>query len=76
MSRKSHHVVLNPRGRWSVRTPGAVRAERVFATKEAAVRYARVLAKREGSEVYVHRRDGAIETVDSYGSERTYAKKR
>jgi hypothetical protein len=51
---------------WSVRTTGSSRAGRVFPTKEEAVGYARDVARKHGSEVYIHRRDGMIVEKDSY----------
>lgn len=51
---------------WSVRTSGSSRATRVFPTKEEAVGYARNVARKNGSEVYIHRRDGMIMEKDSY----------
>lgn len=54
---------------WSVRTSGSSRAGRVFPTKEEAVVYARDVARRHGSEVYIHRRDGMIVEKDSYGGD-------
>jgi Uncharacterized protein conserved in bacteria (DUF2188) len=65
--KRDQHVVANPRGGWSVRHTGAARASRVFERQEDAVRYARQVAKRESTELYIHRRDGTIKERDSYG---------
>jgi hypothetical protein len=65
--KKDQHVAPNPRGGWSVRQSGAARATRVFDRQEDAVKYARDIAKKESSELYVHRRDGTIREKDSYG---------
>lgn len=54
---------------WSVRTSGSSRAGRVFHTKEEALGYARDVARKHGSELYVHRRDGLIMEKDSYSGE-------
>ena len=43
---------------------GSARAARVFDTQDAAVEYAREKAKREGTELYVHGRDGTIRQRD------------
>ncbi|KAB2846051.1 MAG: DUF2188 domain-containing protein [Hyphomicrobiaceae bacterium] len=66
---KSQHVVKNPSGGWSVRRTGSARASRVFDTQEAAVDYARDIAKRQKTELYVHGRDGTIRERDSYGND-------
>jgi hypothetical protein len=65
--KKSQHVVSNPNGGWSVLRSGAARATRVFDNKEDAVSFARTLAEKERTELYVHRRDGTIQQRDSYG---------
>jgi len=65
--KKSQHVVSNPNGGWSVLRSGASRATRVFDNKEDAVTFARTLAEKERTELYVHRRDGTIQQRDSYG---------
>jgi hypothetical protein len=70
MSAKSKHVVTNPSGGWSVRNSGAARASRVFKTEGDAVKYAREVARHEGAELYVHRRDGTVRERESYGAER------
>jgi hypothetical protein len=50
-----------------VRQSGAARATRVFDRQEDAVKYARDIAKKDSTELYVHRRDGTIREKDSYG---------
>lgn len=67
--KKDHHVAPNPKGGWSVVRSGAARATRVFDKKEDAVGFARKLAKRNGAELFVHRRDGTIQERDSYGQD-------
>ncbi len=63
------HVVPDQRGVWSVRKQGADRATRVFSTKGDAVAYARDLAKKAGSELYVHGKDGSIRDKETYGND-------
>ena len=63
------HVVPDRRGGWSVRRAGADRATRVFSTKGDAVAYARDLAKKAGSELYVHAKDGAVRDKETYGND-------
>ncbi|MFA7240960.1 MAG: DUF2188 domain-containing protein [Sulfuricellaceae bacterium] len=69
MSKKSQHVVPSSNGGWSVRKTGASRASRVFDTQIDAIGYARLRAKEEKSELYIHRRDGTILGRDSYGND-------
>ena len=67
MSKRSWHVVPNPKGGWSVRHAGAERATRVFHTQQEATKSARTIARKERTELYVHGRDGTIRHKDSYG---------
>ncbi|MEX2534005.1 MAG: DUF2188 domain-containing protein [Trueperaceae bacterium] len=66
IKQKSQHVVLNPNGGWSVRKFGASKARKVFREQTDAIEYARDLAKREHTELYIHRRDGTIREKKSY----------
>lgn len=61
------HVTSRPDGRWAVRESGAERASKVFDTQKEAVKFARTSAKNEGTEIYVHQRDGRIIGRESYG---------
>jgi Uncharacterized protein conserved in bacteria (DUF2188) len=69
MAKKTHHVVPNPSGGWSVKKGGASRASKVFKTQVDAVDYAKDQAKKAHSELYVHRKDGTIRERDSYGND-------
>ena len=66
MQKATRHVISNPKGGWSVRQSGAARATRTFATQADAVKFAKQVAKRECTELYIHRRDGTIEAKDTY----------
>jgi hypothetical protein len=61
------HVVPRARGEWAVRNSGAAKATRVFDTQAEAIRFGRDAARKDGVELYVHRRDGTIRERDSYG---------
>lgn len=60
LKNESRHVIPNKDGGWSVRKPGSSRSSRVFNTKKEAVDYARSQVKTDGSEIYVHKKDGSI----------------
>lgn len=68
MSSKGQHVVPNG-GKWSVRKAGSERATSVHATQGEAIREARKIAKNQGTELYIHGRDGRIRERDSYGND-------
>jgi hypothetical protein len=69
MSKKSVHVVPNPRGGWSVRKAHASRSSRNFDNQKDAVEYGKNISKNEGGEFIVHRRDGMIKSSSSYGND-------
>jgi len=65
---KSQHVV--PRGgKWAVRKAGAGKVTRHFTTQKEAIEAARGIARNQGSEVFIHGRDGRIRQRDSYGKD-------
>lgn len=66
MPKKGQHVVPN-RGKWSVRRAGASRATGTYGTQEEAIERARDIARNQGTELYVHGRDGRIRERSSYG---------
>ena len=63
---KNQHVVPNG-GRWSVRSAGATRVAKTFTTQGEAIAHGREAAKKQGSELFIHGRDGRIRDRDSYG---------
>ena len=64
----SQHVIHSGDGTWAVRETGAIRVSKKFDSQVDAVKYARVIAKEQESELYVHSRDGSITERDNYGS--------
>jgi hypothetical protein len=65
MSSKGVHVVPNG-GKWSVRSSGASRTSGTFETQKEAEKVARERAKVNGTELYVHGRDGRIRERSSF----------
>jgi small subunit ribosomal protein S19 len=68
MKKLSQHVVPNEDGAWAVRKSGSHRASRLFQKQKDAIEYARHVATREGSEVYIHGADGTIHQKDTYAA--------
>jgi hypothetical protein len=58
--KKTHHVVKNPTGGWSVKKGGAARASGTFRTQQEAITSARGISSKQGSRVVVHGKDGRI----------------
>jgi hypothetical protein len=69
MSKKSIHVVPNKSDGWSVRKSGSSKASKVMDTQKKAIDYARKQAKKEKTELYIHKKDGTIRQKDSYGND-------
>ena len=68
MSKKRDiHVVPHKGGGWATKKEGAGRAGRRTLTQKESIDIARSQAKREGTEVVIHRKDGRIRDSDSYG---------
>lgn len=68
MATKGQHVV--PRdGRWGVRKAGSDRVTKTYDTQKEAISEARKIAKNQGTELYIHGRDGRIRGRDSYGKD-------
>ncbi len=65
--KQSHHVISAPAGRWSVRRTGAGRASKTFDSRDDAVVYARDHARRARTDLFVHRTDGTVESIDRFG---------
>ena len=64
---KSHHVVPNPEGGWDVKKSGSQRPSGHFDTKREAVEAGRKISSNQGTELYIHGRDGKIQRRDSHG---------
>lgn len=68
MTGKNQHVVPHNDG-WAVKGEGNKKATSVQPTQGKAADVARDLAKKQGSEVLIHRPDGRIRAKDSYGND-------
>lgn len=68
MAKKGQHVVP-ANGSWSVRSAGASRASGTFSTQKEAVDAARDIARKQGSELYIHGKDGRIRERSTYGKD-------
>lgn len=61
-------VVVHPDG-WAVRHEGTERVARTFRTQKEAIDYGRDMARREGVELIIQGKDGAIRDRDSHGND-------
>ncbi len=69
MSKNTRHVLPGSNGGWDSKKGGAERASRHFETKKDAEQYSRELSKKEGAELFIHGKDGKIQSKDSYGND-------
>jgi len=70
MSKKgSHHVVHNTKGGWDVKKGGSSRASGHFDRKQDAVDAGRDISRNQGTEFYIHGKDGKIQQKDSHGND-------
>jgi hypothetical protein len=69
MAKKTHHVVPNPKGGWDVKKGGSEKASNHFDKKSDAVEKGREISQNQGSEFYVHGKDGKIQSKDSHGND-------
>lgn len=66
--KRNQHVVPHSKG-WAVKGEGAGRASSVSDTQGQAIDKARELAVNQGTELFVHGRDGRIRERDSHGND-------
>lgn len=54
---------------WGVRGEGNQRDSKVFRTKQEAVEYGKQRAKKENGELIIQKKNGQIQSKDSYGND-------
>ncbi len=69
MTRKTHHVVPNPKGGWDVKKGGGEKSIKHFDKKQDAVDNGREISRNQRSEFLIHGRDGKIQQSDSHGND-------
>lgn len=68
MASKNQHIVPHLGG-WAVKGAGNQRASSVHDTQQQAIDAGRDLARRQGSELIIHRPNGRIRDKDSHGND-------
>jgi uncharacterized protein YdaT len=64
----NQHVLPRSDG-WAVKKAGASRDTKVFDSQSQAIDYAKDVAKRNNSELFIHSRDGRIRERNTYGKD-------
>ena len=68
MTRRTHHVVPHD-GEWAVRSAGSQRTSSVHRAQREAIDATQKIAQNQGSEMFIHGRDGRIRERNSYGDD-------
>ena len=68
-TKPSQHVVPH-QDRWAVRKSGSDRVTEVFDTQRQAIDRGRGISQNQGSELFIHGRDGRIRERDSHGNDK------
>ena len=68
MAKRSQHVVPHDRG-WAVKPAGGERASSVHDTQREAIDRGREIARNQGTELFIHGRNGRIRERDSHGND-------
>lgn len=68
MGKRNQHVVPRDDG-WAVRGAGSQRASSVHRTQSEAIDAGREIARNQGTELFIHGRDGRIRERDSHGND-------
>ncbi len=68
MAKRNQHVVPHPEG-WAVKPAGGDRASSVHQTQHEAIERGREIVRNQGTELFIHGRDGKIRARDSHGND-------
>ena len=68
MTKRDQHVVPHPDG-WAVKPAGGAKPSSVYDTQREAIDRARDIARKQGTELFIHGRDGRIRARDSHGND-------
>lgn len=63
---KNQHIVPHDKG-WAVKGEGTDRASSLHQTQREAIERGREIAQNQGTELFIHGRNGRIRERDSYG---------
>ena len=65
---KSHHIVPH-KGGWAIKRSGSERASHVCGTQREAIDKGRGISRNQGTELFIHGKDGRIHERDSHGND-------
>ncbi len=64
---RNQHVTPHPQGGWQVKGAGATRATVRTSTQREAISVARSISRNQGTELFIHGRNGQIRERDTHG---------
>ena len=64
---KNQHITPHPQGGWQVKREGANRATVRTSTQREAIDIGRSLSRNQGTELFIHGRNGQIRERDTHG---------
>ena len=64
----TRHVLPGKQRGWDVKKGGSGKVIQHFDTKDQAVDFARQIAQNQGVELVIHKRDGTVQSINSYVS--------
>ena len=64
---KNQHVTPHPQGGWQVKREGGVQATVRTGTQREAIDIARSISRNQGTELFIHGRNGQIRERDTHG---------
>jgi hypothetical protein len=67
-SLRVYHVVPKSSGGWAIKRDGIAKTIKVFAKKTDAVKFAREISRKQGSNLVIHGRDGKVVSVQKHGA--------
>ena len=65
---KNQHVVPHKNG-WAVKGEGTQKASSIHSTQKSAIDAGRSVAKNQGTELFIHGKNGQIRARDSHGND-------
>jgi uncharacterized protein YdaT len=68
MAKKNQHVIPH-NNKWAVKGENNQKVTKTFDNKQDAVEYAKGIAKKQQSELIIHKGDGTIQDKNSFGND-------
>lgn len=69
MGKKNQHIVPIPDGKWGIRGENNQKLTSKFETQREAISRGKEISRNQGSELFIHGRNGQIRERNSYGND-------